>query len=39
MTVRDDERHVRRNVAKLTHMHEASQPGPVEDGRRAEGLH
>ncbi|MER8690010.1 FMN-binding negative transcriptional regulator [Mesorhizobium sp. M1136] len=39
ITVRDDERHVRRNVAKLTHMHEASQPGPVEDGRRAEGLH
>ncbi|TIP72077.1 MAG: FMN-binding negative transcriptional regulator [Mesorhizobium sp.] len=26
ITVRDDERYVRRNVAKLTHMHEANQP-------------
>lgn len=28
ITVHDDERYVRRNVAKLTHRHEASQPVP-----------
>ncbi|MER8537244.1 FMN-binding negative transcriptional regulator [Mesorhizobium sp. M1005] len=32
ITVRDDERYVRRNVAKLTHMHEASQPAPWKMG-------
>ncbi|WP_036242635.1 FMN-binding negative transcriptional regulator, partial [Mesorhizobium sp. STM 4661] len=32
ITVRDDERYVRRNVAKLTHMHEANQPDPWKMG-------
>ena len=32
ITVHDDERHVRRNVAKLTHRHEASQPVPWKMG-------
>ncbi|MER8556604.1 FMN-binding negative transcriptional regulator [Mesorhizobium sp. M0983] len=32
ITVRDDERYVRRNVAKLTQMHEASQPAPWKMG-------
>lgn len=32
ITVRDDERYVRRNVAKLTHMHEANQPAPWKMG-------
>lgn len=32
ITVRDDERYVRRNVAKLTHRHEASQPVPWKMG-------
>lgn len=32
ITVHDDERHVRRNVAKLTHWHEASQPVPWKMG-------
>lgn len=32
ITVHDDERHVRRNVAKLTHRHEASQPIPWKMG-------
>ena len=32
ITVHDDERHVRRNVAKLTHRHEASQPMPWKMG-------
>ncbi|ESY92742.1 FMN-binding negative transcriptional regulator [Mesorhizobium sp. LNHC229A00] len=32
ITVRDDERYVRRNVAKLTHMQEASQPAPWKMG-------
>ncbi|MER9868904.1 FMN-binding negative transcriptional regulator [Mesorhizobium sp. M0136] len=30
--VRDDERYVRRNVAKLTQMHEANQPAPWKMG-------
>lgn len=32
ITVRDDERYVRRNIAKLTHMHESSQPAPGKMG-------
>jgi transcriptional regulator len=32
ITVHDDERHVRRNVAKLTHRHEAGQPIPWKMG-------
>ncbi|KJS27360.1 MAG: transcriptional regulator [Hyphomonadaceae bacterium BRH_c29] len=32
ITVHDDERHARRNVAKLTHRHEASQPVPWKMG-------
>lgn len=32
IAVHDDERHVRRNVAKLTHRHEASQPVPWKMG-------
>ncbi|MHA6688718.1 FMN-binding negative transcriptional regulator [Mesorhizobium sp. A556] len=32
VTVRDDERYVRRNVAKLTHRHEASQTVPWKMG-------
>ncbi|MER9475193.1 FMN-binding negative transcriptional regulator [Mesorhizobium sp. M0520] len=32
ITVRDDERYVRRNVAKLTQMHEANQPAPWKMG-------
>lgn len=32
ITVHDDERYVRRNVAKLTHRHEASQPVPWKMG-------
>ncbi len=32
ITVHDDERHVRRNVAKLTHRHEATQPVPWKMG-------
>lgn len=32
ITVHDDERHARRNVAKLTHRHEASQPVPWKIG-------
>ena len=32
ITVLDEERHVRRNVAKLTHRHEASQPVPWKMG-------
>lgn len=32
ITVQDDERHVRRNVAKLTHRHEANQPVPWKMG-------
>ena len=32
ITVHDDERHVRRNVAKLTHRHEAGQPVPWKMG-------
>lgn len=32
ITVHDDERHVRRNVAKLTHRHEAGQPMPWKMG-------
>ncbi|MER9587102.1 FMN-binding negative transcriptional regulator [Mesorhizobium sp. M0276] len=32
ITVRDDERYVRRNVAKLTHMQETSQPVPWKMG-------
>lgn len=32
VTVQDDERYVRRNVAKLTHRHEAGQPVPWKMG-------
>jgi len=32
INVHDDERHVRRNVAKLTHRHEASRPVPWKMG-------
>jgi len=32
ITIHDDERHVRRNVAKLTHRHEASQSVPWKMG-------
>lgn len=32
ITVRDDERYVRRNVARLTHTHESSQPVPWKMG-------
>ncbi|CAN7741431.1 FMN-binding negative transcriptional regulator [Mesorhizobium sp. LjNodule214] len=32
ITVRDDERYVRRNVAKLTHMQEATRPDPWKMG-------
>lgn len=32
ITVHDDERYIRRNVAKLTHRHEASQPVPWKMG-------
>ncbi|WP_312037363.1 FMN-binding negative transcriptional regulator [Mesorhizobium caraganae] len=32
MTVQDDERYVRCNVAKLTSMHEANQPAPWKMG-------
>ncbi|WP_292558512.1 FMN-binding negative transcriptional regulator, partial [Mesorhizobium sp.] len=32
VTVHDDERYVRRNVAKLTHRHEANQPLPWKMG-------
>jgi transcriptional regulator len=32
ITVHDDERYVRRNVARLTHRHEASQPVPWKMG-------